>query len=109
MLRSKRVWKRNKTIENWQAFKVQRNLYFKVIRKAKESSWLTYLTEAQGQDAYKALQYLKPRRIQQTPCLSYEDNIATSFTEKTQLFRKVLFPPPPEIEVLDERDTPRRI
>ena len=43
MLRLKRTWKNNKTKENWQAFKIQRNLYFKSIRKAKESLWIDFL------------------------------------------------------------------
>jgi ribonuclease HI len=76
-------------------FKRTRNDYFKSIRKAKEESWTNFLNEAKGADIFKALRYCRPRKVQRTPVLEHQDRTATTFAEKAQMMREVLFPPLP--------------
>jgi hypothetical protein len=47
---------------------------------------------------YDPLKQLKPRRIQQTPTIKHNGIEATTFGEKAELLRSVMFPPPPQFQ-----------
>src|SRR5690606_36798242 len=82
-------WKRRKK------YKKARNAYFRLIRKSKKDAWDRFLAEAEGKEVFTAFNYTKPRRTQRTPSLQSGEKEVTTFEEKCELFREVMFPPPP--------------
>ena len=86
--------------------KKARNIYYRVIRKAKQDCWQNFL---QGQDAtqrarsddksrfWTAFRYTKPQQFKKTPALKdTESHIATSMKAKEALVCKSAFPSPPK-------------
>lgn len=99
-----RRWKQNINPTTFSEFKAARNQYFRKIRKAKESSWISFLNDAKGADIFKVLRYVKPRKVQRTPALNHQDRSATTFAEKARLMREVLFPPLPSFDVSEREE-----
>lgn len=65
------------------------------------------MPEARGKDVFTAMMYSKPRRCKRTPTLHPNEREVTTFEENTAIFRKTLFPPPPEIN-MDQDEAPSR-
>jgi ribonuclease HI/exonuclease III len=92
----RREWKSNKTIENWESYCSQRNLYNRTIREAKKQTWMDYLETVKGTDTFKVFNMLKPSRQIRTPTLEDKDGVHYStFQDKARLFTDTLFPPTP--------------
>lgn len=95
MSRAKRRWRNEQNPTNHMDFKAARNTYFHSVRKAKSTTWNTFLEQAKGKDIFTAMKYVKPRKTQRTPPLSDGQNTFNTFQQKASLFRQKLFPPPP--------------
>ena len=51
---------------------------------------------AKGKDVFTAYKYTKPRRVERTPILKFQEQQAADFKAMCDTFRKTMFPPPPE-------------
>ena len=96
MKAAKRQLKMDPTEESHSNFKRQRNSYFRAIKQSKTNMWNTYVEELTGPDIFKGLQELKPRKTQQTPIINHNGITTSTFIEKANLFRTVMFPTPPK-------------
>ena len=92
----RREWKKNKTAENWHLYTVQRNLYNRTIRDAKQKMWMEFLESAKGTDTFQIFKLLKPSQQVRTPTLQDDSGTHHStFYDKAVLFQQILFPPTP--------------
>src|SRR5215213_3356834 len=87
-----RSWRRNRTNNNFESYKTARNEYFREIRVSKQTTWNSFLEKAQNEDVFKALRYCKARKYQKTSTLQYDNKIATTFQQKSEMLREALFP-----------------
>ena len=93
---SERLLKSTPTEENHLQYKRKRNDYFRSIKQSKTNMWNTYMEELKGSKVYDGLKQLKPRRTQQTPTIKHEGITASTFAEKADLLRTVMFPALPQ-------------
>ena len=95
---AKRQLKLEPSEDNHLYYKRTRNEYFRSIKQSKTNMWNTYVEDATGSKVYDPLKQLKPRRTQQTPTIKHNGIEATTFREKAELLRSVIFPPPPQFQ-----------
>ena len=97
--KDKKKLSRNKDLKK--EFKQAQNLYYRIIRKAKQECWQNFLQgKAQSSGAginknhcWKALKYIKPLQFQKTPTLKDSDgNTAISMKAKEALVQRSAFP-----------------
>lgn len=69
-----------------------RNQYFQEIKTAKQTCWNEFLENADSEQVYKAYKYCKQRRIEKIPIICYNNQKATSFSEKCDAFLTALLP-----------------
>src|SRR5215213_11237992 len=86
-----RLWRRNRTNNNFESYKTARNEYFREIRVSKQTTWNSFLENAQNEDVFKALRYCKARKYQKTNTLQHDNETATTFQQKAKMFRETLF------------------
>src|SRR5215213_3819157 len=86
-----RSWRRNRTDNNFESYKTARNEYFREIRVSKQTTWNSFLENAQNENVFKALRYCKARKYQKTSTLQYNNKIATTFQQKSEMLREALF------------------
>jgi len=96
MLIAKRKWKLNRTENNWKSVNSHKNKYFHAIQTAKQASWTTFLQSAAGKDVFTAYHFTKPRKVAKIPPIQHENSLGITFQEKSKMFLKAMFPPPPE-------------
>ena len=53
------------------------------------------MQNAQGAEIFQVAKYLKLRRQDCNPILTYNNTTTTTFEEKSNMLRNVMFPPPP--------------
>src|SRR5690606_18980039 len=88
---AKRQHKAAPSEENHFYYKRTRNEYFRSIKQSKTDKWNTYVEEAKGSKVYDPLKQLKPRRTQKTPAIRHNGVEATTFRDKAELLRSVMF------------------
>ena len=76
-----------------------RNLYFHEIKLAKQTSWNDFLENADSEQIYKAYRYCKQRKIEKTPVICYNNQKATTFSEKSEIFLQTLLSNSAELAV----------
>jgi hypothetical protein len=97
MARAERDWRKNLTER--ETFTAARTTYWKVLRKMKESYWNEYLESAQGPEVWRAYNYTKSRKAEKLSFLrTVEGQSATTFTKKSEVLLKGLFPDTPNTE-----------
>jgi len=69
-----------------------RNVYFHEIKLAKQTSWNDFLENADSQQIYQAYRYCKQRKIEKIPIICYNNQKATTFSEKSEAFLQALLP-----------------
>ena len=89
----RRNWKRNRDSVSYSQFSQARNQYYQEIKLAKNSSWNSFLENADSEQIFKAYKFCNQRKIEKTPIICYNNQKATSFTEKCEVFLEALFPP----------------
>ena len=102
----RRIWKKNQNLETHEAYKNARNIYFCIIKEAKQGLWNSFLESAQGKDIFKAFNYTKYRKVEKLPIIKYKsadeiEQIAISFEGKSKAFLNILLPEPPISEAPD--------
>src|SRR5690606_3476163 len=95
---AKRQLKTAPSEDNHSYYKRTRNDYFRTIKQSKTDMWNTYVEEAKGSKVHDPLKQLKPRRTQQTPAIRHNGIEATTFKDKADLLRRVMFPAPPQFQ-----------
>jgi len=105
MAQRRKEYKIQRSEISWNSFKAIRNLYFFTIRKAKQESWSTFLSEAKGTEIFKAYRYTKPRTIERLPPLQLGDKRAIDFKDKCGILKEAMFPIPPSLEGIEEPQT----
>jgi len=96
MLIAKRKWKLNRMENNWKSVNSHKNKYFHAIQTAKQASWTTFLQSAAGKDVFTAYHFTKPQKVAKIPPIQHENSLEITFQEKSKMFLKAMFPPPPE-------------
>jgi hypothetical protein len=94
-----RQWKADRTTPNWNQFAAMWNLYQLTLKDSKSSLWNEFLINARRKDIFTAQKYKKPRRTEPTIDIKLDNQTATTFQAKAQLFRQSLFPLPPSAEL----------
>ena len=84
--------KRNHTHASYLQCLNARNLFFHEIKLAKQNSWNDFLENADSEQIYKAYKYCKQRKIEKTPIICYNNQKATTFSEKSEVFLQTLLP-----------------
>jgi hypothetical protein len=95
--KSLRVWKNERSAETWSAYQSQRNFYFHSIREAKQETWKTFLTRAQGKEIFTAVKYCKGSLVTPIPQLHHEGSTGNTFKDKCKILKAALFPTPPDL------------
>ena len=85
----RRKWKRNEA--SYIQFSLTRNLYFQEIKQAKQKCWNDFLENADSEQVFKVYKYCKQRKLEKTSIIQYNNNSATDFTEKCEVFLTALF------------------
>src|SRR6266536_1478183 len=98
--REKIGWKKSRTEENHEQYQQARNCYFNEIKMAKSNCWNQFLEKAEGKNFFKAFAYIKKKRIERLPIITYSDRNnkrkgVIIFNQKCDEFVKSLFYPPP--------------
>jgi len=76
-----------------------KNTYFNAIKSTKLAHWNKFLENEDSQSIFKAMKYTKDTIYQPIPSiLSSNNELKSTFQEKCNIFRTVLFPPPPITE-----------
>jgi hypothetical protein len=87
---------------NEKAYQKAKKTYQKAVHEAIKSSWDTFLTNARGAKVFRAYGYNKQRQLDKLPnLLTAEDQPATSFAKKCNVFYRGLFPEPPKAEPIN--------
>jgi len=76
-----------------------RNLYFHEIKLAKQTSWNDFLENADSEQIYKAYKYCKQRKIEKTSVIYYNNQKATTFSKKSEVFLQTLLSNSAELAV----------
>src|SRR5690606_26562228 len=95
---AKRQLKTAPSEDNHSYYKHTRNEYFPSIKQSKTDMWNIYVEEAKRSTVYDPLKQLKPRQIQQTPAIWHSGIETTTFRDKAELLRSVMFPAPPQFQ-----------
>ena len=105
MAQKRRFWKETQSNRAFLVFQNARNAYFAAIKNAKSESWNSFLSNAYGNEIFKAFQFTKMRKTQKLPIIQYKigsrNLSAKNFEEKCKAFIHVLFLKPPEIFPFD--------
>ena len=76
-----------------------KNTYFNAIKSTKLAHWNKFLENEDSQSIFKAMKYTKDTIYQPIPSiLSSNSELKSTFQEKCNIFRTVLFPLPPIAE-----------
>jgi hypothetical protein len=90
MLREQRNITRNPDFK--QLYLAAKNSYFLAIKRAKRDHWNRFLEKEDLKSIYKAMAYTKDRQPEKLPPILGRE----SFQDKCDIFRKTLFPSPPQ-------------
>ena len=98
--------KAKKDLSYYSALQEAKTSYFKAIKQAKQNHWNSFLEKEDAKAIFKAMSYTKDISVNPIPnILDIETNeLKSSFPEKCDVFRKALFPPPPESRATASRD-----
>jgi len=77
-----------------------RNQYFNLVKSTKTKHWNKFLEKEDTQSIFKAMSYTKGKYSQLVPSLynSETKELESTFQDKCNIFRRALFPPPPQSE-----------
>jgi len=97
MTRSQRQLKSLGTAEAKSQYLIARNTYFLAIKRAKRDHWNCFLEKEDPKSIYKALAYTKDFKSNKIPGIRQDKgDLATTFKDKCEAFRAILFPSPPK-------------
>ena len=106
--KAKRLWKRLRTDEAWEAYKRARNHKRSILRRHKTEEHRQRVEEAasSGDGIWKIAKWAKIRSSKQASCRRFpliqaDGQIATDTNDKINLFKQAFFPEPPSPNLRD--------